>query len=543
MGSSYDEKFEFNAPKVRHGPTRATGEGHRVCGIFHDFTRTVEDDGADAWFDSQSQEGSAVKDTAVEVDQQDNLAVRRNAAASAVEPAEAESPTKESAPVEEPEPAQEETHEAVDEEVTMRVAAPVAQEAAPAPAPAPAPAAAPAAAAAPAPAAKSAAPVGKPEWKQAVGNGNKRDVSSKFAEDLLAFAAFKANEQEIKHLAESTVAACAEEMDASTHDPVALRTRNSLGRRSNGGATARSSMGRRGSNGNDLRSLVGAEKRGSVGRRSTGADKAEKAEKAVQAAMAEKAETEAAVSRAASSGDNTGAERAVEEEEVEANVVPTTPRFSRFAKAGKVASASTPQSAPRPSSARTPSSSLVRGTAASSARKTDAAPRSERKAPAASGPARKLTVPVSPNLRTSVRGPRGSLTSLGPESSMESLGSVSQQGSRSSLSGISRNLTVPRSPKLSTSNRASVSKSVEGTDALRMKAGLKTPSLTRETSGTITAGVCQEAEAAVEQLKKRRKLGEQRLRGAAADSSAATAATMCSAKTLTVPQSPACTSP
>lgn len=33
MGSSYDEKFEFNAPKVRHGPTRATGEGHRVCGI------------------------------------------------------------------------------------------------------------------------------------------------------------------------------------------------------------------------------------------------------------------------------------------------------------------------------------------------------------------------------------------------------------------------------------------------------------------------------------------------------------------------------
>lgn len=47
-----------------------------------------------------------MKDTAVEVDQQDNLAVRRNAAASAVEPAEAESPTKESAPVEEPEPAQ-----------------------------------------------------------------------------------------------------------------------------------------------------------------------------------------------------------------------------------------------------------------------------------------------------------------------------------------------------------------------------------------------------------------------------------------------------
>ena len=42
-----------------------------------------------------------------------------------------------------------------------------------------------------------------------VGNGKSRDVSSKFADDLLAFAAFKANEPEIKHLAESTVAACA----------------------------------------------------------------------------------------------------------------------------------------------------------------------------------------------------------------------------------------------------------------------------------------------------------------------------------------------
>ena len=42
-----------------------------------------------------------------------------------------------------------------------------------------------------------------------VGNGKSRDVSSKFADDLLAFAAFKADEEEIKHLAESTVAACA----------------------------------------------------------------------------------------------------------------------------------------------------------------------------------------------------------------------------------------------------------------------------------------------------------------------------------------------
>ena len=77
---------------------------------------------------------------------------------------------------------------------------------------------------------------------------------------------------------------------------------------------------------------------------------------------------------------------------------------------------------------------------------------------------------------------------------------------------------MPRSPKLATSNRASVSKSAEGTDALRMK----------------------EAEAAMEQAKKRRKLGEQRLRGvasSAADPSAAAATRP--AKTLTVPHSPA----
>jgi len=65
--------------------------------------------------------------------------------------------------------AQEETHAPV-EEVMERATTPVPEEVVPevvvraaAPAPAPAPAAV-----APAPAGKSAAPVGKPEWKQAV---------------------------------------------------------------------------------------------------------------------------------------------------------------------------------------------------------------------------------------------------------------------------------------------------------------------------------------------------------------------------------------
>ena len=161
------------------------------------------------------------------------------------------------------------------------------------------------------------------------------------------------------------------------------------------------------------------------------------------------------------------------------------------------------------------SPSLLRPTSASMARSTSRSSSASRLRPSAAPSPSRLTVPVSPNFATSSRSRKRGVDGEGSTSSVGRLSTGSLHSlSRQSLSSSSASkLTVPMSPKLRSSSRSRQSSSTKTEDA-KMREALE----------------------AVENLKKRRKLGEARLKNTLQPKTGG--ATTLSTKELTVPQSP-----
>ena len=303
---------------------------------------------------------------------------------------------------------------------------------------------------------------------------------SKLTDSILALAGMKAQEAELCRLAQASVGEAAElatSPSVGADGPVSSRTRSSI----------EAAYAPRGASKTPRRSSKGPKLSGEK--------------------------------RAHTAGGSSTPNKSSKKARCPARQEPATPTFERFGGTRGRAPAATPGSGRRSSSAPATgrpsmSPSVLRPTSSSTARAASTT-RSAVKSRPSIATMPQLTVPVSPKLNTSMRTRK---RGVNPESSRESLGGLSDSRlSTGSLASLSRQstgsawkpeLTVPQSPTFRTSMRAR--KTVVSSDEMRMR----------------------EAQEALENIKKRRKMGAARM-GAASSSGPAL-----STKTLTVPQAP-----